>query len=140
MAKPTYTIAGLDFETMVKINSFLGGTGPAGAAPAAPPPPAPPPPAPPPPVPPAPPAPPPPPPAPPAAPPAPVVPAAPPVGGITQEQIIAKMGEIVSISGKGALVAGLMAQYNSKAPGTPGPIGNVDPVQYQNLFNALIAL
>lgn len=143
MAKPTYMIGNLDWETLTRISSFLGGAVPAGAtvgvaAPAAPAPPAPVAPAAPPPV--AAPAPPPPP-----APPAPVVPATPPpvaapASGVTMEMLIGKMGEIVAIPGKAASVGALMAQYNSKAPGTPGPIGNVDPVQYQNLMTALSAL
>lgn len=139
MAKPTYSINNLTRDQLIQIEDMLNGNQPSAAAapvPAAPvvaalaaspPPPAPvvapaPPPL----------------PAPVVA--APIAPAPVAAGGISQEDIIKKMGEIVAQPGKAASVGALMAQYNAKAPGTPGPIGNVDPVQYQNLFNALSAL
>lgn len=143
MAKPTYSIGGLDFDTMVKINAFLSGaSGPtagatlvvspaaAATAPAAPPtPPAPPAPV----VPPT-----------PAAPPAPPAPPAPaaPAGGPTMQDVIKSMADAVARCGAAGAgkVAPLMAQYNAQTPGSPGPVTSVDPAQYGNLKAALDAL
>jgi len=61
-------------------------------------------------------------------------------GGITTEQIVAKMAEKISKPGAAQAVSTLMAQYNSREPGKAGPITNVDPAQYANLSAALDAL
>jgi len=152
MAKPTYSIGGLDFDTMVKVNAFLNGAtaAPAGVtgvtlAPAvstAPPPP------------PALPATPPPPPAMPAAPPMPVAPpvapplappAAPPPpvapsAGPTMQEVIMEMGRVAGMPGGAVKAAGIMARYNAAAPGQNCSIAAVDPVQYGNLMGELKAI
>lgn len=148
MAKPTYSIGGLDLATLQKIEAFLSGGAvghPATAAPApavvaAPVPAAPPiPPMPLPPMPAAPVA--------PVAPPAPPMPVAPPApvasaAGPTMQDVIKSMADAVARCGAAGAgkVAPLMAQFNAQAPGTPGPVSSVDPAQYGNLKAALDAL
>jgi len=161
MAKPTYSIGGLDFETLTRVNAFLGPregattggaltppappTPPVVAAPAAPMTP---------PAPPAPPTPPivaataapmtPPAPSAPPAPAAPAAPAAPPTpaaaGAPTLADCIAAMGAVVATPGGAAKISPLLAQYNSQQPGVVGPASNIAPEQYQNFINAVKAL
>lgn len=141
MAKPTYSIGGLDFATAARVEAFLQGTPGIPAAPAAPvvplalpttasplppsmpvaplAPPAPP------------------------APAAPIAPPAPPApaSGPTQMDVITAMQRVVGLPGGAGKASAIVAQYNAAASGTPGPITVVDPVQYGNIiaaFNAVV--
>jgi hypothetical protein len=50
------------------------------------------------------------------------------------------MARVISLPGGAGKMSPILAQYNAKNPGTPGPISDVDPVQYGNLIAALNAI